>query len=92
MDRVSETVTLPLKYRGWGEVVDALGDYAISIHVDVNHETILGAINGYDALLVELAFAMNEAIDGQAELINECCSGESAKFTYQGLHDQLFGD
>ena len=45
-----------------------------------------------DLVNEELAHAMNKAIDSKADLINECCSGESAKFTYQSLHDQLFGD
>jgi len=45
-----------------------------------------------DLVSEELAYAMNAAIDGEANIINECCSGKAAMFTHQGLHDQLFGE
>ncbi|AUR84432.1 hypothetical protein NVP1055O_56 [Vibrio phage 1.055.O._10N.286.55.E9] len=83
MDRVSETVRLPLKYNGWGEVVDALGDHAMNIDVDVNHETILGAINGYDALLVELAYSQNAAINSLVD--------HMSRFKFQEVYDEMFG-
>lgn len=44
-----------------------------------------------DLVNVELAYAMNAAIQGEADVINEYYYGEAAKFTYQGLHDQMFG-
>lgn len=52
------------------------------------------ALSHFDAklLLVELAYAQNAAVTHEADMINECCSGEAAQFTHQGLYDAMFGE
>lgn len=83
IDLVSTTVMLPLKYNGWGEVSDSVGDHALTISVDVNHEIVLNAINSYDSVIVELAFAMNYAITAHMSI-------DIHDFSYQKVHDELF--
>ena len=63
----------------------------MNVNSDVNHDVILAALNNHDSLYLELAYSMNLSIDLRADIINESCSGDMAQFTYQGLHNELYG-